>query len=166
MQPEMDKTRLLELIRTEYAFAERTLAQLTPEQMLVPDVQGWWSVKDTIAHLTTWMKRILVWLDKAQHGEKPDIPDTGYTWEQIDALNDACCERDRNLLLDDVLADFRKTHLQVVEAVEAMSEYELFESDHEGAFWGSPWRLITGNTFEHFNTHIVPVRQWIAGEHL
>lgn len=162
MQLEMDKTRLLELIRVEYAFAERTLARLTPEQMLIPNVTGWWSVKDTVAHLTAWMKRVLMWMDKASHGEKPAIPDDGYTWEQIDALNDAASARDKDRTLDDVLADFRRTYRDVLELVEALSEADLFERDFDGAFWGSPWRLISSNTHEHFHEHLVPVREWIA----
>jgi len=161
MQPEMDKIRLLELIRAEYAFVERTLAALTPDDMLIPDVQGWWSVKDTIAHLTAWLERVLMWFDQAGHGQNPDIPDKGYDWKDIDKMNDACSARDKDLPLATVRSNFQRVHLEVCELVEALSERDLFEWDWDGAFYQAPWRLITGNTYEHLHEHIVPIRQWI-----
>jgi hypothetical protein len=158
----MDKVRLLECIRTEYAFYERTLALLTPEEMVLPNVEGTWSVKDTTAHVSAWMHRVMNWFDQAGHNQPPDIPEKGYTWADIDRLNDAQFERDKDLPLDVVLADFRKAHLELCDFVQAFSEHELFDSTWDGLFDEPPWNLIPTKTHLHLYEHAVPIRQWVT----
>lgn len=162
MEPELDKTRLLERIRTEYAFFERTLALLSPDDMLIPNVEGEWSVKDIVAHCTAWMQRVMRWFDQAGHGEKPDIPEKGYTWDDIDRLNDERAARDRDLPLKQVLADFRQAHLDVCDFVQAFSDSQLFESNWSGLFTKPPWTLIPPKTYQHLYEHAVPIRRWIV----
>jgi hypothetical protein len=144
MHPETDKIRLLERIRSERRFVERTLDSMTAEQMLIPNVQGWWSVKDTLAH--------------------PAIPDEGYAWADIDTLNDRQSALDKDRPLDDVLQDFRQTHYEVVEMVEALSEYDIFENRFNEAFREPPLRLIESNTYEHYHEHLVPIRRWLMAQ--
>jgi hypothetical protein len=158
----MDKVRLLELIRAEYAFYERTLALLTPEEMVMPNVEGTWSVKDITAHLTTWLCRVQNWFDQAGHNEQPDVPEKGYTWADIDRLNDECYVRDQDLPLSTVLANFRQAHLDVCDFVQAFSEHDLFDSTWNGLFEEPPWKLIPTKTYLHLYEHAVPIRQWIA----
>ena len=162
MEPELDKIRLLERIRMEHAFFERTLALLTPEEMLIPNVSGEWSVKDILAHCTVWMQRVMLWFDQAGHGQTPDIPERGYTWDDIDGLNVEYAARDRDLPLHQVLADFRQAHLDVCDFVQAFSDDQLFESDWSGAFSNPPWTLIPPKTYLHLYEHVVPIRRWIA----
>ena len=50
----MTKSELLNQIRTERGQLEETLARLTHAQMLLPGVDGEWSVKDALAHISTW----------------------------------------------------------------------------------------------------------------
>ncbi len=161
MEAETDKIRLLEMIRSEFNFFERTLLLIAPERMLIPNVIGWWSVKDTVAHFTAWMEYLLRWFDQATHGQKPDIPAPGYTWDDIDKLNDARSERDKDLPLNQVISDFRQAHLDVCELVQALTERDLFESDWDGLFYQPPWRLISANTYQHLHEYAVPIRQWI-----
>jgi hypothetical protein len=163
MHPETDKTLLLEHIRAEYRFVERTLDAMTPEQMLIPDVIGWWSVKDTIAHLTAWARRLLRWLDAATHGQPPVFLEEGYGWEQMDALNDHQSELDRNRPLDEVLNEFRETHYRSVEAVEALSEDDIFERRFDG-FRDPLYGYITDNLDGHYHEHIIDVRRWLVGQ--
>lgn len=162
MEPEIDKIRLLEHIRTEYAFFDRTLERLAPDEMLIPDVIGWWSVKDTMAHLTGWMRDVLRWFDQAGHGQKPDIPPNGFTDEYVNRVNDARSARDKDLPLSEVLAQFHQAHLDICELVESLSEHSLFESDWDGLFTQPPWRLIVGNTSDHLYEHLVAIREWMA----
>lgn len=162
MEPEIDKVRLLEQIRTEYAFFDRTLELLTPDEMLIPNVIGWWSVKDTMAHLACWMEDVVYWFDQAGHGQKPDIPpEGGFTDAMVNRINDARSARDKDAPLSAVLARFHQAHLDICELVEDLSERSLFESDWDGLFAYPPWRLIVGNTSDHVHEHLVPIREWI-----
>ncbi len=162
VEPEIDKFRLLEQMRTEYAFFGRTLELLAPDEMLIPNVIGWWSVKDTVAHLACWMEDVVRWFDQAGHGQKPDIPLGGFTDEYVNRLNDQRSARDKDQPLSAVLARFRQAHLDVCELVEDLSERSLFESDWDGLFTSPPWRLIVGNTSDHVYEHLVSIREWLV----
>jgi hypothetical protein len=160
MHPEIDKTLLLEHIRAEHRFVERTLEMMTQEQMVTPNVIGWWSVKDTLAHLTSWVRRLTTWLDAATHDQQPVMPEAGYGWDQIDPLNDRQSELDKDRPLDEVLADFRQTHYAAVEVVEALSEYDIFERKFQG-FRDPLYGYITDNTDGHYHEHIIEIRRWL-----
>ncbi|MCZ2095137.1 MAG: ClbS/DfsB family four-helix bundle protein [Anaerolineae bacterium] len=162
MEPEIDKIRLLESMRAEFAFFERTLAMLSPDDLLIPDVNGGWSVKDTVAHLTFWMENVLRWFDQAGHSEPVDYPPDGYPADVLDRMNDERSARDHDLPLKEVIAHFRKTHRDVCELVEAIDECDLFDTDWDGAFKQPPWHLIADNTYDHLHEHLVPIRRWIA----
>jgi hypothetical protein len=53
------KAALLDTIQTGYSQFETLLAPLSEEQMTTPTVNGTWSIKDTIAHLTAWQGYLL-----------------------------------------------------------------------------------------------------------
>jgi hypothetical protein len=162
MHPELDKTRLLELTRIEFAFVERTLALLTEAHMLEPNAAGnAWSVKDTVAHLTRWLDRLILWLDRVQHGQDPETPEAGFGWDEIDRMNDLYVERDKNLPLKQVIADFQRAHLEALEDVEALSGDDIFTRQWNG-LRDPLWGYITSNTYEHYHEHIILIRQWMT----
>ena len=162
MLAEIDKARLLDLLEAEYEFVHRTIDDLLAEVMLMENVTGTWSIKDMIAHLTAWMKRLLRWFDEIEAGQTPDVPEKGYTWDAVDALNDAQSVKDKNRSLDDVLADFHNVYHEVYRLIEGLSEDDLFHSTFDGLTREPMWRLIVSNTYEHFHEHIKPVREWLA----
>ncbi len=164
MDEKFDKQKMLDLIKAEYEFVERTLALIPAETILEPDVQGPWSVKDTIAHLTRWHRRALDWLAIARRGERPETPEPGYTWEQLDVINDRTYREDKDLPLDHVLAEFRQTYQQLYTEAEALSEDELFGRAGLSLLFRDPlFGYIAHNTFFHYREHIEPVRKWMSG---
>lgn len=162
MNAEYDKIRILELMRLEFAFFERTVALLSEAQMLEPNAAGnAWSVKDTVAHLTRWVERLLDWLDRVQHGLPVETPEPGHTWEQIDQLNDLYVERDKDLPLAQVLADFQRAHMAALEDVEALTDEDIFTRQWPG-MRDPLWTFIVYNTSDHYHEHLVPIREWMA----
>jgi hypothetical protein len=103
-----------------------------------------------------------MWMDKAQHGEKPAMPDVGYTWDEIDRLNADTTARDRDRSLDDILNDFRRTYQDILEDVEALSERNL--QSKMGVFRDPVWQSISANTWEHFHEHALSIRQWMQSK--
>lgn len=161
MNDKYDKQKTLDLMQVEYDCWQRTLAQMTPEQMLIENVQGFWSTKDTVAHLTAWMERAMLWIETAQRGERPAMPEAGYTWDDINTLNDTRTMADRALSLERVLREFETHHQRFCQVVAGLSEAELFESDWNGVFKESLWPYIAHNSFLHFRDHLTPIRQWL-----
>jgi len=167
MNEKFDKQKLLDLMGAEYDFVERTL-MLVPENLIEqPDVVGYWSVKDTIAHLSAWHRRVLTWLEDArQHngvaGEHPVEPEPGFSWDDIDTLNAYSYEQDFNRTWNEVLSDFHWTFEALYKETEGLTEAELFSKSGLSLFFRDPlWGYIGHNTFLHYREHIEPVRVWL-----
>ena len=168
MNEKFDKQKLLDLMGAEYDFVERTLL-LVPENLVNhPNVVGFWSVKDTIAHLSAWQKRVLVWMDSARRGDgvagaHPVEPEPGFTWDDEDAINAQSYAQDRDRAWEDVVAEFEWGFQEVYKETEQLTEAELFSKSGLSLFFRDPlWGYIAYNTFFHYRTHIEPVRVWLA----
>jgi len=59
MSEQQRKTALLDEVSDGYTAFETFLSRLSPQHMLVPNVNGAWSIKDCITHLTAWHERLL-----------------------------------------------------------------------------------------------------------
>jgi len=162
MNEQFDKQRLLDLIRTEYEFVERTLTLVPDNRMNHPNVVGFWSVKDTLAHLNAWQERTLRWIDEARAGQHPLEPQPGFGWDAYDAIDEQSYHDDKDRPLDDVLAAFRASAAQLYTETESLNEDELFgDSGVAAHFRDRLYSYIAANTYEHYQEHIPPIRAWL-----
>ena len=121
-----DKAHTIQRLETERRRLAANLTRLSPEEMLVPGVVQHWSVKDVLAHLYDWEARFPVWLEGARQGLPAACPDPEFTWRQIHALNARIYELHRHQPLGSVLEAFHSTHQVFMQAVETLTEDELF----------------------------------------
>ncbi|MBL8164964.1 MAG: ClbS/DfsB family four-helix bundle protein, partial [Anaerolineae bacterium] len=105
MHEQLDKEKLLDLMRSEFAFAQRTLLLIPENQLDTPGIDGEWSVRDALAHMVAWQRLALDWVSTAQRGEKPIMPAPGYRWSEIDKLNADMHARDKGRAINDLLAE-------------------------------------------------------------
>jgi hypothetical protein len=115
----MDKTRLLNEMHSGYAALEDVLASLDETRMTTPGVNGDWSIKDVLAHITAWHLHLLDRLQAAARNETPSLYGTLVDDEEVDSLNEQFYLENKARALDEVMTDFRSSYLQVVEAVQA-----------------------------------------------
>jgi hypothetical protein len=161
----MDKATLLDKIRTRQAEFEALLATLNTSQLTTPGVNGDWSIKDILAHLVSWQKRTLAYLDAAARQGKPDIECISSDAE-MDNLNARFYAGNKSRPLADVMTDFKNTYAQVVAAVEALSADDLIEPNRFTWLNGDPlWEQVAGNTYEHIDEHIGSIQAWLAASH-
>ncbi len=159
MHAELDKVKLLALIAAEYDFAQRTLALLTPEQMVTLHTEGDWKPKDMLCHLTRWLDRLLDWAEDAGRGVEPAVPEAGYTWAEMDALNDVYIEQDRGVPLERAVTCFFDSHGAVVALIEGMTEDDLFVSTYGDLLREPIAGLVVGCTCEHYAYHVKNMRE-------
>ncbi len=162
MTEHMDKAALLDKIRTRQAEFESVLAPLSEAQMTTAGVNGVWSIKDVLAHMTAWQKRTIDRLQAAAEGRKPTMTPISNE-EEMNALNEQFYQENKARLLLDVLADWRATHLRMLEAVQVLSDEDL-NDPHKFALnnGNALWQIVAGNTYEHIDEHSGPVEQWLA----
>lgn len=161
----MDKATLLDKIRTRQAEFEALLATLNASQLTTPGVNGDWSIKDILAHLVSWQKRTLAYLDAAARQGKPDIEGISSDAE-MDNLNARFYAGNKSRPLADVMTDFKNTYAQVVAAVEALSADDLIEPNRFAWLNDDPlWEQVAGNTYEHIDEHIGSIQAWLAASH-
>jgi hypothetical protein len=158
------KAELLDKVQQGYRQFEDLLASLSEEQMTVPKVNGAWSIKDNIAHLTVWQNYLLSRLRGVIDGSTSEpeflsLPGTE------DEQNEQLYQQNKDRALADVQADFRASYQTVLATIQSMSEESL-----NGTFpWSTSdrqvWPLIVGNTYEHYAEHSAIIQRWLEGAH-
>jgi hypothetical protein len=162
MSEQIDKASILNEMRTNYAALEEILAPLEMTQMTTEGVIDGWSIKDMLAHIASWHHRLLTWLDAAIRNEEPVIsgPDSV---EEMDALNAQFYQENKSHPLDEVLTEFRTTHQQIMDIIQAMREEDLISPQRFAWTQGSPlWQLVAGDTYEHYQEHRKQIQKWLA----
>jgi uncharacterized protein (TIGR03083 family) len=150
----MDRTEFLDTLKTARAEWDALLAQISPARMTEPGVEGDWTIKDVVAHIT-WFEREMVGVIRARALVGSDLWDLPQ-----DQRNAAILAQNRLRPLDEVLAEARLVYPQLVEAVQTLDDQDLHDP---GRFAGMPadwlpWSVIAGNSFEHYSAHAADVR--------
>ncbi len=149
----MTREQLLRKIEKAWAALQASYAGLGETEMTRPGVTGDWSVKDILAHVTTWEEEALRGLPVIERGERPQRYSVLYGG--IDAFNEQMTEEKRPLSLQQVMADLAATHERLLELVRRAPE-ELIASDTRYR------RRLRLDTYGHYPIHEEAIRQWRA----
>jgi hypothetical protein len=153
----LSKSELLDQIRSEHGRLEETLARLTHAQMLLAGVDGEWSVKDALAHISTWERWMIRWTNKLLKGEKPDTPET---WD-VEQMNADTYARVKDIPLADVLEEFRLSYWDSVALTESLSEKQLQTVYDDTWPMGPLWTGVAANTNWHYKQHRTDIQVWL-----
>jgi hypothetical protein len=155
---------LIQRIRQARWALKQTFSQLNEAQMVVPGPDGGWSVKDHLAHLTTWERGIVALLRHQPRWEAMGVDEATIQRVDEDGLNAILDRQNKDRSLADVLAGFEQVHRDMIDVLQSLSfddllkPYAYFESAQAGE--GGPPVLgrIIGNTYYHYNEHT----SWIS----
>jgi hypothetical protein len=147
----MDRQQLLKRLDQAWAELRESYAGLSDAQIMEPGVQGRWSVRDILAHVTTWEEEALTHLPLIIEGGRPPRYSTRYGG--IDAFNALMTEQKRGLSLSEVLRQLDEVHDRLIDYVH-----------------GAPEELLTGETrfrrrlrldaYGHYPKHARAIRTW------
>lgn len=149
------KAELLELMHTERAAFEETLARIPAAQMIVP-IDGAWTVKDILAHIAAWEQMTLQMHMRGRSFEEVTrVSGVTYGNSSVDEINEAFYRRDRDTPLADVLASFHDSYADMVAELETIGEDRIFgpytPPGHDSGGRLIAW--IAGDTYEHYAEH-------------
>ena len=144
----VNRESLREAIAAGHTRLEASLAGLSDEAML-DRVDDEWTRKDVLAHLEAWEQRVVELIAKLRAG------DPLAERVETDQLNARFYRRDRDRSLADVRNSEVAAHGEVLAAIDAATEEELFDPSHFAWTEGEPladWFRSNGD--EHSDEHL------------
>lgn len=139
---QQERLEILQDVSKSWLELLRALRGLSDTQMTQPGVVEQWSVKDLMAHISSWERELIGVLDRLEHGEEPGDSD----WAGIDAFNAEQTQLSAQRSLDDIRDDFEETHADLMAMLEVTPVLTR--------------ELVKGDTYEHYAEHAAQIRQW------
>ena len=147
----MDRTQLLQRLDKAWIAFRGSYAGLSKSDLLEPGVTKTWSIRDIIAHVTTWEEEALKHLPAILQGRRP--PRYSVTYGGIDAFNALMTTKKAGLSLAEVLRQQSETHRRVIDVIARAPEVEL---TRETRFR----RRLRLDTYNHYPKHAQGIRRW------
>ena len=155
------KPDLLAVVDTERERFESLLDGLTDSQMTESGVEAAWSIKDILAHIAAWERLAFDRIHAARTGEALKFPlirgDT-----DVDAFNSQVYQKNKDLSLTDILAEFRASHRSFRSQIETLDDDFLTSPlpfDWAGKLTARV--LISANTHWHYTEHLESITKWL-----
>ena len=142
--------RLLDRLEAAWAALTDSYAGVPESKLTEPGVVDDWSVKDVLAHVTSWEEEALRHLPLIIAGGTPPR----YAAQGgIDAFNARAAEAGRRLSLAEVLRRRDETHARLL---------EFIRSQPAGTFAGQTRarRRLRLDTYGHYPQHTAAIRAW------
>jgi hypothetical protein len=157
----MTGSRLADILRTERLKWNALLDQVGIERMDVPGVEGEWSVKQLVAHLT-WYEQAVV--DGARQlrsaGTFPRRRPEGMT---MDEMNAQIADESRGRSARDVLAEAQTVFERLLVVIAQCPQELLNDPQLLGLPDDTPpWMRVANNSYAHYREHEPALRAWLA----
>jgi hypothetical protein len=147
----MEREQLLKHLDKAWAAIKESYAGLSDSQLTEPGVTGHWSVKDILAHVTTWEEEALQYLPLIIKGGRP--PRYSLKYGGINGFNAQMTAQKRGLSLSDVLRQLDETHRRLIDYVQSVPEEQF---TRETRFR----RRLRLDTYSHYPKHAAAIRKW------
>jgi uncharacterized protein (TIGR03083 family) len=146
----MNRQQLLKKLDKAWTEIKESYAGLSDSQLTEPGVMGDWSVKDILAHVTTWEEEALKYLPLIiKEGRPPRYT----TYGGIDAFNAQMTEQKRGLSLPEVLRQLDETHRRLIDYLQSVPEEQFTQETR----FRHRLRL---DTYSHYPEHAKAIREW------
>jgi uncharacterized damage-inducible protein DinB len=163
------KSSLIGAIQRHRAELEATIAPLNHVQLEASPAGGW-SIKDHLAHIAAWEMSAVALLTGTPRYAGLGVDRATYESHDVDAVNQGIFRQNHHRPMDDVLADFRDAHQQLMAVLNSLSDEDLQKTysdylpDEPAEETGAPvlgW--IAGNTYHHYAEHLEIIRELANG---
>jgi len=147
----MKKEQLILKIDDTWKAFKASYEGLTEAQMSRPGVVGDWSVRDIIAHISTWEEECLKALPIILEGKR--LPRYSDLYGGINAFNAQMTEKYRPISLDEVLKRRDATHQSLLNYIRKAPQEQITT---ETRFR----RRIRYDSYSHYPEHIEAILAW------
>jgi len=147
----VDGRHLLRRLDAAWGAFNASYAGLSDAQLMKPGVTGDWSVRDILAHVTTWEEEALTHLPLILEGGTP--PRYSVRYGGLDAFNARMTEQKARLSLSAVRRQLDGTHRRLIDFIQRAPEDQ---QSRETRFR----RRLRLDTYSHYPQHAEAIRQW------
>jgi len=157
----MTGTQLASILQAERTRWNTLLAQVGLERMDVPGIEGEWSVKEVVAHLT-WYEQSIV------EGAQQALRTGTFTRRRpagvgLDEMNAQIAAASRAQPASDVLAEADAVFGNLLSVVAACPQDILNDPQRLGLPEDIvPWMGVANNSYAHYRQHETALRAWLA----
>jgi len=148
-----NRQRLLQRLDEAWRAFRESYAGLCEAELMEPGVTGAWSIRDIIAHVTTWEEEAVKHLPSILEGLRP--PRYSVTYGGIDAFNAQMTRRKEGLSVSEVFRQQEEVHQRVIDVVERAPMQQLIGDTRFR-------RRLRLDTYGHYPKHAQAVRRWRA----
>lgn len=143
----MHRAGLLQRIERPWRDLLDACSGLPAAAMLEPGASGDWSVKDVLAHVSTWEEESLRALPLIMQGRRPP------RYGGIDRFNAEQSAAKAGLALEQVMADLQITHARLLDFLRGVPD----------SWYAGETRFrhrLRLDTYGHYRLHTAALRQW------
>ncbi len=158
----MNKPDLLAWLDHEILLWESLLSDFGPARLDLPNVNGQWSMKDVIAHLTGWNRKHVARLNAALLGQPEPTPPWPSTLQSEDDINSWIYSTNKDRSVEYVLETCRDSLRQLRSFVMRLPE-DAQINDFYRQWQSGNQSFPIGEFFDHFHDdHEANIRSWLA----
>ena len=147
----MDKQKTLLLLEKTWEEFKESFAGLPDAQLTQAGVTVDWSVKDILAHVTTWEEEALKNLPVILQGKTP--PRYRNLYGGIDSFNAQMTARKSSYSLSEILKQMEETHRQLINYLKSIPEDQFTQNTRFS-------RRLRADALSHYPLHAKAVRAW------
>lgn len=152
----MDRYELLTRIREGRAELEEVLHRFERHDLTAPFLANGWSIRDIIAHIGFWERRMVTLYDILSAGS---VPQDSIGEETLDQLNARVYEENQLLPVGIVQMNEAEAYRALLAIAETAPEADLFDPQRFPWTEGEPfYHWIAVNTYEHYADHLPDLR--------
>ena len=115
----MNREETIKFLQDDRKELETVLNNLLPEDFVTFRVLGIWKIKDVIAHLSGWNIELKKSIDKLLNNEE-----LWFISESEDFFNKIQIMRRKSLSVEEVLAEWKKTFVELIERIRNLTDEE------------------------------------------
>ena len=164
----MNKAEYIDWLQHSHADFRATLDQVPADRWEEAGVAGSWSMKDVLAHLTGWNRKLVAELDAEQRGAPAPAMPWSAELESDDEINAWFYEHNHSRQLNELLEEEQQVFDELVAIIGRFPDDILIETVvHEGRdfhllHWNGK-RLHAGELFDHYrDDHEAEVRAFFG----
>jgi len=147
----VDQRQLLRRLDAAWTAFQVSYAGVSDAELMEPGVTGDWSVRDILAHVTTWENEALTHVPLILEGGTP--PRYSVTYGGIDAFNARMTRENADLSLAAVRRQMDETHGRLLDLVRQLPDEQIRRETRAR-------RRLRLDTYGHYPLHAEAIRQW------